>query len=45
MGAGRVVVDPPLLDQHPGFGQCVEHLAVKQFIAQLAVDGVDGPRS
>jgi hypothetical protein len=41
----RVVVASPLLDQDFGFRQRVEHLGVEQLVAQLAVDGVDGPRS
>jgi hypothetical protein len=35
-----VVVPTPLLDQHLGFPQRVEHLAVQQFIAQLDTSGI-----
>jgi len=33
-----VVVNPPLLDQHLGFSERVEHLGVQQLVAQLAVE-------
>ena len=35
-----VVVLAPLLDQHLGFGQAVEHLAPKQLVTQLAVEAL-----
>jgi hypothetical protein len=46
MSAGRgIVVAAPSLDQHLGLDEGVEYLGVEQFVTQLAVDGVDGPRS
>ncbi len=36
-----VVVFPPLLDQHAGFGQAVEYLAGKELVAQLAVEALN----
>lgn len=37
---GRVVVTPPRLDQHPGFSEGVENLAVQQLIPQRAVEAL-----
>ncbi len=36
--ADRVVVPPPGLDQHLGFGQAVEDFAVEQLVAQRAIE-------
>src|SRR5215217_9310248 len=36
--AYSVVVHPPWLDQHLGFGERVENLGVEQLVAQLAVE-------
>jgi hypothetical protein len=36
-----VVVLAPLFDQHLGFLERVEHLAVQQLVAELAVEGFD----
>ena len=38
--AGRYVVAPPGLDQHPRLGEAVEDLAVQQFIAKRAVEAL-----
>ncbi len=37
-----VVVDAPALDQHAGFGQGIEDLAVEQLVAQLAIEALVG---
>jgi len=31
---------PPGLDQHLGFGQAVEYLAVEELVAQLAIEAL-----
>ena len=38
MRSHPVVVVPPFLDQHLGFPERVEHFAVQQLVAQLAVE-------
>jgi hypothetical protein len=38
--ADGVEVTPPSLDHHLGFGQAEEHLAVEQFVSQLAVEAL-----
>lgn len=40
MRSDSVVVTPPRLDQHPGFSEGVEDLAVQQLIPQRAVEAL-----
>ena len=35
---GRFVMPPPCFDQHLGFGEAVEDLAVEQFVAKRPVE-------
>ena len=41
----QVVVEPPSPDDGAGLGQAGEDLFIQTLVAELAVDGVDGPRS
>ena len=41
VGLAPVVVDPPVLDDHPSFEQAVELPQVEQLIAELAVERLD----
>jgi hypothetical protein len=41
MGPDGIEMLAPLLDQHLGFLERVEHLAVQQLIAELAVEALD----
>lgn len=43
MWADGVVVDAPGFDDHLGFGPSAEPLQAEAFVAELAVDGMDGP--
>jgi hypothetical protein len=38
--ADGVVMPPPGLDQHPGLGEAVEHLAVEQCVAKRPVEAL-----
>jgi hypothetical protein len=38
MRTDRVVGPPPALDEHLRFEQCVEDFAIKELVAQLAVE-------
>jgi hypothetical protein len=38
--AAGVVVSPPALDHDPGLLERVEHLAVEQLVAELAVEAL-----
>ena len=42
MGADRVVMPPPGFDQHFGFDEAVEDLAIEQFVAKRPVDPQGG---
>jgi len=41
VGSSRVVVAPPVFNQHLGFCQRVEDLAVEQFIPKLTIEALD----
>jgi hypothetical protein len=38
-----VVFNAPILDHHPGFGQCPELLPLKAFFPQAAVEAFNEP--
>ena len=45
MRANGVVMPPPSFDQHLGFGEAVEDLAVEQFVAKRSIEAFVGPLS
>ncbi len=40
VGSVDVVVDPPVLDEHAGFGEVVKVAAVEELVAEAAVEGL-----